>query len=335
MINVRLRRAGLPAVITAALAGVVLAAGTAHADTGPSAADAATAKAAVGVAAALPDGTAAATDERKFGDLTGDGKADLAAIDGSGTLWVYPGRGYVWDGQGTRSKTLFDARFQAGTGWGAFTDIVRHGDFNGDGKQDILTRGPSGNLTLYAGTGNRDQIVSRKGTPAGTGWTDFDSIAGPGDITGDGNDDLLGQQTDGDLVLYSGTGDAAHPFAARGTVVGTGWNGDLLTTMGDWTNDGRSELMFRGSEGALWVYRSALGASPYGPRYGITGSASGRGMKGIIGMGDLTSDAGYTALPDVLWQGTDGTLFLVSKDVKAAIGSDIIISFGWAGYRLF
>src|SRR3712207_7890310 len=58
------------------------------------------------------------------------------SVDKSGTLWVYPGKAYQYSGTGTRSKSLFSARIKVGTGWGKFTSLVRHGDFNGDGRQD-------------------------------------------------------------------------------------------------------------------------------------------------------------------------------------------------------
>src|SRR5690242_10188920 len=85
-----------------------------------------------------------ATDELAFGDLTGDARSDLAAIDTAGRLWVYPGRAVVYPGTGTRTRTYFSTRFQAGNGWSGFTALVRHGDWNNDGRQDILARDPGG-----------------------------------------------------------------------------------------------------------------------------------------------------------------------------------------------
>jgi hypothetical protein len=206
---------------------------------------------------------ASATDELNFGDLTGDGKADLAAIDRSGAMYVYPGKRYVWDGTGTRSKSLFSARIKIGTGWGKFNSLVRHGDFNGDTLQDVLTRDAQGRLFFYAGTGNPAAIF-KKGVQAGTGWGGFTSITGAGDLDSDGKDDLLGQKTNGDLVLYKGTGNPAAPFGARGTRIGTGWKGSLLTAMGDWSSDSRTEFMFRNTAGAVTLYASKSGANPIG-----------------------------------------------------------------------
>ena len=277
MVNQRLRRAGLPVAVSAVVAavavvGTILANGTAGAETTAAAAPGANRAAAVKAAGKAGDALdlkkankRAATDELNFGDLTGDDKADLAAIDKSGTLWVYPGKAYVYSGSGTRSKSLFSTRIKVGTGWGKFTSLVRHGDFNGDGRQDILTRDTQGRLFFYAGTGN-PAAMFKKGTQAGTGWGGFTSIAGSGDVTGDGRDDLLGQKSNGELALYTGTNNPAAPFKPKGAVIGTGWKGDLLTSFGDWTDDGRTEWMFRNTAGAVYAYDSKSGSFPIGTR---------------------------------------------------------------------
>ena len=348
MVNQRLRRAGLPVAVSAVVAavavvGTILANGTAGAETTPAAGpDRAAVAAAAGKLAAkhtLKDtakqraaAAALATDELNFGDLTGDGKADLAAIDGSGTMYVYPGKRYVWDGSGTRSKALFGTRIKVGSGWGKFTSLVRHGDFNGDSRQDILTRDTSGRLFFYAGTGN-PAAMFKKGTQAGTGWGSFTSITGSGDLTGDGRDDLLGQKTTGELVLYTGTNNPAAPFKAKGAVVGTGWKGDLLTSIGEWTTDGISEFMFRNKAGAVYFYNSRPGNNPIGTRETVFDAPDGFVLKNMVGMGDLTSDSGYFPTPDVIWQLTDGTLLLVAPDT--GVDFDVEIGTGWGGYRLF
>ncbi len=350
MVNQRLRRAGLPVAVSAVVAavavvGTILANGTAGAETTTPAAGpdrAAVVKAAEDLAAkyAAKGGTkraaaaAAGTDELNFGDLTGDGKADLAAIDSSGTLWVYPGKAYVYSGTGTRSKSLFSARIKVGTGWGKFTSLVRHGDFNADGLQDILTRDTQGRLFFYAGTGN-PAAMFKKGTQAGTGWGGFTSIAGGGDLSGDGRDDLLGQKKTGELVLYYGTNNPAAPFKAKGAVIGSGWKGDLLTSYGDWTADGRTEWMFRNTAGAVYQYDSKSGTFPIGARTPVFDAPDGFILKNMVGMGNLTSDADspYGALPDLIWQLTDGTLLLVAPDTGDDF--DIEIGTGWAGYRIF
>ena len=353
MVNQRIRRAGLPIGVSAlvaavAVTGMILANGTAGARTvaeppasnglaeaallAPTLAkkDTAAKKKARALAAAAP------TDELKFGDLTGEGNADLAAIDPNGILWIYPGRKYRWDRTGTRSTSLFSPRIQVGRGWAAFTSIVRHGDFDADGKQDVLTRDAAGKLTFYGGTGQTTGGLFRPGTPAGTGWGSFTSIVGAGDTNFDGKDDLLGQKSNGELVLYLGSGNATTPFTGRGTVIGTGWKGDLLTTVGDWTYDLRPEYLFRNTAGYVTHYESKSGAFPIGKGSVIVKpDEGGKALKNMVGMGDLTSDNDFEPLADVIWQDTAGKLYLYAADWTPRTQADTVIGSGWAGYRLF
>ncbi len=352
MVNQRLRRAGLPVAVSAVVAAAAVVAtlmtnGTAGAETTAAAAPdrAAAVKAADAIAAqrgirksdkrAKAAAAALATDESNFGDLTGDGKADLAAIDGGGTLYVYPGKAYAWNGTGTRSKSLFGARIKVGTGWGKFTSLVRHGDFNVDGRQDVLTRDSAGRLFFYAGTGNPAGMFE-KGTQAGTGWGGFTSITGGGDLDGDGFDDLLGQKATGELVLYYGTGNPVTPFRPKGDVIGTGWKGSLLTSVGDWTADTRTEWFFRNTAGTLYSYDSRSGPFPIGARTQVLPAPQGNVLKNMVGTGNLTSDSdiGVEPVPDLIWQLTDGTLQLVAPDTDPD-RYDLQIGSGWGGYRIF
>jgi hypothetical protein len=351
MVNLRLRRAGLPIAVSAVVAavavtGTIFAMGTAGAETvtattvtaaadpaAQRAAVAAARKAAPKLSASGKRALAAAADEQDYGDITGDGKADLAAIDSGGAMWVYPGKRYIYPGSGTRSKNIFGTRQLVGTGWGKFNSLVRHGSFNGDDRQDILTRDAKGNLAFYAGTGD-PAAMFKKGTPAGTGWGNFVSITGAGDLNGDGRDDLLGQKTNGDLALYTGTGTIAKPFSTRGTIIGTGWKGDLLTALGDVTGDGRSEFAFRNTKGLVTYYDSKSGANPIGKgTVVITDGDVGKFLKNIVGPGDLTSDAGYTPTPDTVWQFKDGYLYVIAYDSDP--DGDAEIGSGWGSFRLF
>ncbi|WP_332328152.1 hypothetical protein [Streptomyces sp. WMMC940] len=49
-------------------------------------------------------------------DLTGDGKADLAAIKSDGILWIYPGTGKP-------GMDAFPSRYQVGRSWGPYRII--------------------------------------------------------------------------------------------------------------------------------------------------------------------------------------------------------------------
>lgn len=148
------------------------------------------------------------------GDLTGDYKPDLVSVDSAGKAWLYPGKG-----NGT-----FSARVQIGTGsgWNAYNMVRGKGDFNGDGKADLLARNKStGAIYLYKGTGKASSPFSARvkvRTWSNTTYNAFDAI---GDMTGDGKADFLARTPGGTLYLYKGTGKATSEIFATRISVGT------------------------------------------------------------------------------------------------------------------
>jgi hypothetical protein len=101
--------------------------------------------------------------------------------------------------------------------------ITSTGDFNGDGKTDLLARDANGALWLYPGTGTggfgtRSQV--------GWGWNGMNAILGIGDFNGDGKNDILARDTaSGGLYLYPGNGTGGWLTSSQ---VGWGWNGLTL-----------------------------------------------------------------------------------------------------------
>ncbi|CEA08640.1 Lysozyme M1 precursor [Arthrobacter saudimassiliensis] len=133
------------------------------------------------------------------GDLNGDGRNDLLARSTSGNLVFYQGTGRVGSGsEGYRPGLT--------VGWGGWqhqAGIVRAGDFDDDGRNDILARYSDGGLTLYRGEGNGR---FRGAEPVGSGWHIYREVLGGLDLSGDGKDDILTVDRNSELWLYRGDG---------------------------------------------------------------------------------------------------------------------------------
>ncbi|MGW6691546.1 endonuclease/exonuclease/phosphatase family protein [Streptomyces sp. NPDC054961] len=138
-------------------------------------------------------------------DMNGDGTPDLITRLADGTL--------------SRFSTHLDGTLGAGVDLSydfgiddiAYDRVLAPGDISGDGKPDILARTPQGDLYLFAGKpdGTLDGRVR-----IGTGWNIYATVIAAGNVDGDpaGHPDLLGLKPNGDLFLYTGTGNATQPF---------------------------------------------------------------------------------------------------------------------------
>ncbi|MFE4198041.1 chitobiase/beta-hexosaminidase C-terminal domain-containing protein [Paenarthrobacter sp. NPDC056912] len=174
-------------------------------------------------------------------DFNGDGKADVLASDTAGNLYLYPG-----DGAGgllPRQVAL------AAPAWSTVTDTVTPGDFNRDGKADVLARAGDV-LWFYPGDG-AGSFGAR--TQVSTGWSSMSQLFSPGDFSGDGIPDLIARRSTGELRLYEGNGTGGQRTP---TTIGTGWNVmDAILSTGDFNGDGKADVLARRTDtGALWLY---------------------------------------------------------------------------------
>ncbi|MEU9876235.1 trypsin-like serine protease [Streptomyces phaeochromogenes] len=146
------------------------------------------------------------------GDMTGDARPDLLAVDADGSVYLYPGRG---NGE-------FYGKVKVVSGSWKNVKIFGHGDLSGDGKPDLLVRSTDGTLWLYRGTGKEKTPWSAR-IKARTGWN-FTSYVSNGDVTGDGVADIMTRDSAGTLWLYRGTNKPSTDLFATRTSLGTGFN---------------------------------------------------------------------------------------------------------------
>ncbi|MFF5372319.1 trypsin-like serine protease [Streptomyces sp. NPDC013187] len=145
------------------------------------------------------------------GDVTGDYLPDMLSVDSAGVMWIYPGKG-----NGT-----FASRVKVGSGWNQYNSVRGKGDFNGDGKTDLIARSESGSyLYLYKGTGKAGSGAFSARVKVRT-WGGYNAFDAPGDVTGDGKADFLARTPGGTLYLYAGTGKGTSEIFATRKSVGT------------------------------------------------------------------------------------------------------------------
>lgn len=146
------------------------------------------------------------------GDLTGDARPDLLALDSAGSVFLYSGKG---NGQ-------FNSKIRVVNGAWKGAKLLGRGDLSGDGKPDLLVRASDGTLYLYRGTGKASSPWSPR-IKARTGWK-FTAYVTNGDVNGDAIADVITRDSSGTLWLYPGTNKASTSLFAPRIKLGTGYN---------------------------------------------------------------------------------------------------------------
>src|SRR5256886_9668123 len=176
------------------------------------------------------------------GDFDGDGKADI--------LWrnTSTGQNYIYFIDGTSIKpTEGFIRTVADQSW----QVAGIGDFDGDGKDDILWRNSTtGENYLYPMNGL--SIKPTEGfmrTVADQSW----QVAGIGDFDGDGKDDILWRNSaTGENCIYLMNGTAIRTEGYLRQVADLNWK---IVGVGDFDGDGKADILWRNSAtGENYIY---------------------------------------------------------------------------------
>jgi hypothetical protein len=255
--------------------------------------------------------------ERTY-DFDSDGAQDVAARRSA------DGRMYVYRGDGTGG---FAHPLQGYPGWDEMVLIETAGDFDGDGRADVLAREASSGM-LYLHEGNGRGLLAFPGSVIGRGWDAMSAIVSGHDYDLDGNVDVLAREgSTGVLWLYPGTG---YGTLGDRVQIGTGWNGMRhLTGVGDLDHDGVPDLLaVRDSDDCLYFYGgrgTGTFASPV--RIGCGWDV----MNRIAAVGDFDGDG------DTDWiarLAADGRLFLYRGDGSGGYRSSGVIGTGWSGMTI-
>ncbi len=225
------------------------------------------------------------------GDVDGDGRADLILQEdrcgtcGSSTIDV------ILLGPAGPTRHALPA---------TIARVHTTGDFNGDGKVDLVTRDPwTGAVEIVELNGLATPRVEPYAfaTPGGAAWSYY-KVAGAGDFDGDGKADLLWQSRAYGAVAVSLTADHGWGYGSTTHVVSTSaidpYDGQDLPLHGAWSvvlgtgdfdGDHRDDVLFRCTDLKVCVARMAGGSIPIIGRLATLTAAT-----AVFGIGDYDLD---------------------------------------------
>lgn len=255
------------------------------------------------------------------GDFDGDGRSDILWI---GTYPGYPHALAVTNWLGTANGSFIDNASHAYANlnaWDSF-DFAAMGDFNGDGRTDVLWLIDDYSYETGFSSANGDVNPFRTGL-----W--FDGAMRPvatGDFNGDGADDILWRGADGSLGRWNGsTNVLGNQQLTAMQSVSLAWS---VAGTGDFNGDGKADILWRHANGDIGVW--------WGTASGAFIVADGAALRPVsldwtvAGTGDFNGDG----RDDILWRRSDGALgtwtATAAGDFQANDGSALIaVSTDW------
>ena len=252
-----------------------------------------------------------------FGDLDGDGDADLLVGNSDGELRFFANVGTVTAPEFAAPVVLPFGLSSVGS-----AAAPALGDLDGDGDLDLLVGNTVGDLTYLRndGTVSTPTFVVTGVDPFGLYAVGQNAVPALADLDADGDLDLVVGASGGALLVFRNVGDAQHPsFTLAGDVagldaLGAGFSAPALA---DVNGDGLVDVLAGASDGRLRLFANTGSASA--PAFTLVGTSP-------YGL----ADSGFFAAPaaldldgdgdrDVVVGTDDGSFFFYENTGAAAV----------------
>jgi lipopolysaccharide export system protein LptA len=228
-------------------------------------------------------------------DFNGDLKSDIVFQDGVGLL---PPVQYLMNGTTVTAQATLP---NPGLGW----HIVGSGDFNNDGRADIVWQNANGTPMIWTMNGSTVTSQTTLSDP-GITW----KAIGTGDFNGDGQSDIVFQSSLGTPMIWTMNGTSV---ASTATLSNPGATWSLVGT-GDFNGDGKSDLVFQQPNGTPMIWEmngTSVIASATLPK------PHGAGSWQLIGTGDFNGDGDA----DLLFQKSNGTPMIYTMNGTSIVST--------------
>jgi len=227
------------------------------------------------------------TNDARY-DFNGDGRSDILWRNDNGSVTDWLGQS---DGRFTGNTA--NANFKVGADW----HVAGVGDFDGDGRDDVLWRNDNGALAEWLGEANGGFHGNANANyNVATSW----HVVGVGDFDGDGCDDILWRNDNGSVTDWLGQSDGRFTgnTANASFKVGADWH---VAGVGDFDGDGRDDVLWRNDNGALAEWLGQDNGGFHGnanANYNVATSWH------VVGVGDFNGDG----RDDILWRNDNGAV---------------------------